>query len=111
MPSRKLSRKVCKVRICPSLPPQIILARFANEMEHEGGSRGRLYTTSSATDPIKARPIWPRTGEAAGQNKTAERPKPSQPILERWPEGYSSFKLDGDGVILFGGKPPLRIKG
>jgi hypothetical protein len=56
--------------------------------------------------------IWPRKDEAAGQNKTAGRPKPSKPLLSEWPEGYTSFRLDGEDVILLGqGKPPLRLKG
>jgi hypothetical protein len=56
--------------------------------------------------------IWPSKDEAPGQNKTGERPKPSHPLLAQWPEGYTSFKLEGEDVILFGeGKPPLRLKG
>jgi hypothetical protein len=58
--------------------------------------------------------IWPRNDKSAGHNKTGEQPKPSRPILAAWPEGYTAFRLDGDGdgVILFGeGKPPLHIKG
>jgi predicted alpha/beta hydrolase family esterase len=50
--------------------------------------------------------LWARNDEAARQNKTAERPKPSHPLLAQW------LKLDGEDVMLFGeGKPPLRIKG
>jgi hypothetical protein len=56
--------------------------------------------------------LWPKNDKAARHNKTGERPKPSQPLLAEWPEGYTSFKLDGDDVILFGkDKPLLRIKG
>jgi hypothetical protein len=57
--------------------------------------------------------LWPRNDQVNGQNfRAVERPKPSRPLLAQWPEGYTSFKLDGDDVVLFGeGKPPLRIKG
>jgi hypothetical protein len=62
----------------------------------------------SKLQAILARP----NGEAARQNKITERAKPSHPLLTEWPEGYTSFKLDGDDVLLFGeDKPPLRIKG
>jgi hypothetical protein len=55
--------------------------------------------------------IWAKNDKAAGHNNS-ERPKPSQPLLDQWPEGYTSFKLDGSDVILVGkGKPPLRLKG
>jgi hypothetical protein len=65
---------------------------------------------SLALTPRK-HPPTPQAGhvEAAGHNKT-ERPKPSQPLLSEWPEGYTAFRLDGEDVVLLGeGKPPLRI--
>jgi hypothetical protein len=60
--------------------------------------------------------VWRRTrppkDKAAGRKKTAGQVKPCQHHLEQWPEGYTSFRLDGEDVLQFGkGKPPLRIKG
>jgi hypothetical protein len=73
-------------------------------------SRHRAKSPATASARPKAISMHPDSGQSFRPSGTRAEKLQSIPLLDRWPDGYAGFRLDGNAVIIFAtGKPDIHI--